>query len=511
MNTRPAISNTRTNMAPAYRGDTFDAMAVRRILVVVSGLAACVAATTARASPRSDPTIGRAVFTGATLPHPTSIGLDPAALGLGDVDEVYAAIAGTLDQLHIDLDKLDHGDLQAPAARVRDLELSPGAMLAIIYHFAGNLTLGLEARTNPAEAFPSNQQALRFHTLGGGERDWLASVGGSIKVTGDLFFGAGVSHQNTFVRLRYARDTALESGITGAAGRGIGGDCGAGGPCSLEDPRATEGYDVDVRSPLLSTSNLRVNVGGMYQLARDMWIGAAYHTPPGFAVQTELAGHVDVARAPRDVTGDGAATLRGQSVVEIQFPASVDVEFRARLPRQLDLHVAGRWEDLSRLSAYDVRTYGSTLPRNNIPEWTERPRGMHDAFAVWSGVEQVDSGPPHVLYGARLGFESSTVSAEQTSPITIAPASFTLDVGARRRFASGLSIELSYGLAYFPATQGAGSAFQPDDRVACIASGFDYATPACQAVRSGYAIPPATGTYERVEHALRLGLRYAIQ
>jgi hypothetical protein len=517
-------------MASAYRGDTFGAMAVRRILVLVSWLVSWLvsspaswdAVTTAHASPRSDPTTGRAVFTGATMPHPTSIGLDPAALGLGDTDEVYVAITSAIDQLHIDLDPVDTivptmaGDahLQSPAARVRDIELSPGAMLAVIYHLAGDRgTLGFEARTNPPESFPSGQAALRYHTGGGGERDWLASVGASIKVTNEFFFGASLSHQNTFLRLRYARDTALEAGTTGASGRGIGGDCGGGGPCTLEDPRATEGYDVDVRSPILSTSNLRVNVGAMYQLARDMWIGVAYHTPPGFSVQTELAGHVAVTRAPRDVdptAPDDPAILHGQSVVEIQFPASVDAEFRARLPLQLDLHLAGRWEDLSRLSAYDVRAYGSTLPRNNIPEWTERPRGMHDSFAVWGGVEQVDSGPAHLLYGARLGFETSSVSAGQTSPITIAPTSFTLDLGARRRF-GGLTLELSYGLQYFPTEQGVGSAFNPADRLTCLASGNDYATPACQTVRNGYAIPAAAGTYERFEHALRLGLRYAIQ
>lgn len=500
-------------------------MAVRRILVVVLrlasrlvvALASWCAITPAWASPRSDPTAGRAVFTGATLPHPTSIGLDPAALGLGDVDEVYVAITSAIDQLHVDLDPLDRDGLHSPAAHIRDVELSPGAMLAVIYHLAGDRgTLGFEAHTHPPESFASRggdplADPLRYHTLGGGERDWLASVAASIKITNELFFGASLSHQNTFLRLRYARDTALETGITDTTGRGIGGNCGDGGPCTLADPRATEGYDVNVRSPILSTSNLKVNVGAMYELARDMWLGVAYHTPPGFGVQTELAGHVDVTRATRDLAApDDPRVIRGQSVVELQLPASVDAEFRARLPLQLDLHLAGRWEDLSRLSAYDVRSYGTTLPRNNIPEWTERPRGLHDSFAVWGGVEQVDIGPPHLLLGARLGFETSSVTTSQTSPITIAPRSYTLDLGARRRFASGLTLELSYGLSYFPAERG-GGAFDPTARVDCVTSGFDYSTSACQTVRNGYAIAAGAGTYERFEHAFRLGLRYAIQ
>jgi len=488
-------------MAPAYRGDTFRAMAVRRILTL---LLLC-AVTSARASPRTDPTTGRAVFTGATMPHATSIGLDPAALGLGDFDEVYVALTSVIDQLHIDLDKIAPGTGALSAGpHVRDVELSPGAMLAFIYHLAGDrVTLGFEARTNPPESFPSDRDALRYHTLGDGERDWLASVGASFKATNELFFGASLSHQNTFLRLRYARDTALERGTDGLAS-----DCG-GAPCGLENPQATERYDVDVRSPALATSNLRFNVGAVVQLARDMWLGVAYHTPPGFAVQTELTGHVGVARAPRDVLPGDSAALRGQSVVEIQFPASVDAELRARLPLQLELHLAGRWEDLSRLSAYDVRTYGSTLPGNGIPEWTERPRGMHDSFALWGGVEQLDTGQDW-LGGARIGVETSSVSAARTSPLTIAPTSLTLDLGGQRRIGRNLVVQLSYGLQYFPTVNARHSAFDPRDRIDCIASGYDYTTRACEAVRDGYAIPTAAGDYERIEHALRIGLRYEL-
>ena len=487
--------------------------AVRPILTWLIAWVLGGAVASAHASPRTDPTVGRAVFTGATMPHATSIGLDPAALGLGEANEVYVAITSVIDQLHINLDRFQAQGLQAPGARVRDVELSPGAMLAVIYHLAGDRgTLGFEARTNPPETFPAAGDALRYHTLGGGERDWLASVAASIKVTGDLFFGASLSHQNTFLRLRYARDTAIENGDSAASG--VASPCGD-AACGLGNPLAAERYAVDVRSPWLSTANLRVNVGAVVQIVRDVWLGVAYHTPPGFAVQSELAGHVDVVRAPRDTppaTPDNPhpEQLRGQSVVEIQFPASVDAELRARLPHGLALHLAGRWEDLSRLSSYDVRTYGSTLPRNGIPEWTERPRGMHDSFAGWGGVEQVEGGPPHVLFGARLGIESSSISTERTSPITIAPASLSLDVGAHRRFLNGVTIEASYGLQYFPTVSVKDSAFRPDAWIACMRSGYDYTQPACETVREGYAIAPAAGTYERLEHALRIGLRYEL-
>src|SRR5215468_10312343 len=137
-------------------------MIVPRILT----LALSCAAASAGASPRSDPTAGRAVFTGATLPHATSIGLDPAALGLGSVDQLYVAFTSVVDQLHVALDR--GPDDLAPGGRARDVELGPGAVLAFNHHLAGgNPTLGFETHTTPPETFPV-KTALQYHVAGGG-------------------------------------------------------------------------------------------------------------------------------------------------------------------------------------------------------------------------------------------------------------------------------------------------------------------------------------------------------
>jgi hypothetical protein len=486
-------------MASAYRGDTFRAMAVGRLLT----LALWCATGAAWASPRTDPTVGRAVFTGATMPHATSIGLDPAAIGLGSTDQLYLSVTAVLDQLRISLDRLDSGAL-VPGDQVRDLEAGAGAMIAYLYHIGGDFTLGFEAHATPPESFPSGgQTALQYHVLRGSEHDYLATAGASYKVANELLVGASLSHQNTLFELAYARDSALESTV--------GPDkllCG-GTPCGFGNPGAMERWQVDVRSPWLSTSNLRVNIGALVQIMRDVWLGVAYHTPPESGVQTELTGHVTIDRAPRDINADPdhQPQIKAPSLVKVQLPASVDAELRVRLPRYLDLHVAGRWEDLSRLSAYDIRAYGSTLTRLGVPEWTERPRGMHDTFAGWAGVEQVDRGQTW-LFGGRAGFETESVTADRTSPLTISPASVTLDLGAQLRISHGLVAQLSYGLQFFPTVNVATSAFNPEDRVTCIASHFDYSTAACQAVRNGYAISTAAGSYDRIQHALRFGLRY---
>ena len=52
------------------------------------------------------------------------------------------------------------------------------------------------------------------------------------------------------------------------------------------------------------------------------------------------------------------------------------------------------------------------------------------------------------------------------------------------------------------------SSYDPRARISCIDSGYDYATAACASVRNGYGIPTADGTYQRFEHAIRIGVVY---
>ena len=146
--------------------------------------------------------------------------------------------------------------------------------------------------------------------------------------------------------------------------------------------------------------------------------------------------------------------------------------------------------------------------RAKIPDWQLRTRGMHDSFAFWGGVEQVDRGQPW-LFGGRIGFETSAVTPGRATPLTIAPPSATLDLGVQFRLGSWIA-QLSYGLQYFQPVSVSGSDFDPRYNSDCIASENDYSTPACAAVRNGYAIASADGDYSRMLHAIRLGFRYAL-
>jgi hypothetical protein len=405
-------------------------------------------------------------------------------------------VSSSIDRQRIDLDT---GAL-SPAGRVHDAVLGLGGEAAVVTHPSPRVALGVQFRTPPPQVFSQAHPELRYYTLGGYSRDLQATVASSARITGGLTFGFSITVDDTLLRLRFARDTALENGHGPG---GVTSDCG-GSRCGVENPAADETYDIKVHQSSPFSDGYIVNLGGMIQLARDTWLAVAYHTPPGGAtsIHNTLTGSADVERPARD----GGQVLHGGASVYVALPASVDAELRMRLPYRLDLHVGGRWQDLSRNTGYDVRMYGSTFPGANVPEWIERPRGFHDTFAMWAGVEQVDAGE-RWRFGARVGAESSALDDDRTSPITISPRSATLDLGAQLRVSSTLIVQLSYGLQYFPSVGVGSSAFDPRDRVACVDGGFDYDTPACAAVRQGFAITSAAGDYSRVQHALRLGIR----
>lgn len=479
-------------------------MAVRILTSIAVAAIGLAAPCETLASPRSDPSSGRAVFTGSTLAHPTSLTLNPAALSIDKTrNQFYLAFLSALHQTTVDPQQLDlDTGAYSPGERINQVQLAPGGHVSYVGRRGESLAIGGELRVLPSEMQLEDHEALRYSTLGGGQRSYIATVGVSVKLAGRVHLGASLSHEFTTLRLRYARDTALENGY---GPNGIQSDCG-GAPCGLGNPLASETYDVEVRSNPVSARNLRLNLGVAVRLANDVWLGIAYHTPPGLDVQTALDGTVAVTRAPRD----GGNLIEGNGTVYVSYPASIDGELRARILNNLDLHVGGRWEDLSRFATYDVRAVGSTFPSAGVPEWMPRTRGLHDAFALWAGVEQHDTGD-QLLVGGRIGFETSSVEARRTSPLTIAPAALTLDLGAQGRIVRGApwSLQLSYGVAVSPSvTVGSDAAFNPVHRLDCIDSNYDYTTAGCEATREGYAASLGAGDYKRISHSLRFGFLY---
>ena len=473
-----------------------------RPAAVAAALALAIAApATAAGSPLDDPTAGRAVFTGAATPHATSILLDPAALALGPTG-VYFYVGGTLvlDQVAIDRKQIDlgTGGLR-DGERIRAVGVGPGGTFGAWKLFPGRtLAVGVlvvsPAATPP---FPEGEPGLAYHSLGGVHRTTeLATLAAAYRVIRRFYVGGAVSLTRTRVRMSFLRDTALEAGRD--AMRGVASDCG-GAPCGVENPQAAERYDIDAfPTSLVAAENLTVRVSGVIEIYPQWWLGGTYRFA---STGMSLEGSATVTGAPRD----GSVVRRGDALVLFDLPATIDAELRGRISEGFDLHVGGRYEDLSVFRSYDVRLLGFPA---EIPSWIERPRGFQDTVRMWAGIEQVDVGVDKpFLWGARIGFASPEVRTGRLSPTTNQRWSLTGDLGAQLRI-GGVVAQLGYGIDFRPTVDVDDSEYNPIDRLDCIDSGFDYSTTACQRVRDGYAIPTAAGSYRRITHALRLGLRY---
>lgn len=490
----------------------------RSIAVSTARLAAAAAlslglsltAAPAAASPRSDPTSGRAVFTGAAVVHPTSLLVNPAILGVDATIGVYVVyLASTLvvDHQQVDRQLGDEAGEVSPDGSLTSLRGSPGGEVSISWHPTERISVGVGLRSAPAETFFDRRDA-GYHNAGE-QRDLMATFAGALRVSSIFYVGAALSLSRANLKLRFKRDTALEGGSAGLAS-----DCG-GAPCGIGNALATETYAVDVApSSPFTNQNLALTLGIALKLGSDTYLGVTYHTPPGFSVQTSLLGSVEVDLAPRDVPMDDPTDdvdpgkVKGQASVDVSYPASVEAGLRTPLFREYALVAGLRWEDTSRLSGYDVRPHGRQITAAGVPEWIRRARGLSDTVAGWVGVEQYDGGESWRV-GGRLGFELASLEDSRVSTSGNSTRSVTVDLGAQWRLRSApWSLQLSYGLAYFLPVSVDDSAFSAHHTVDCVDSGYDYASEACTAVRAGYGIQTGDGDYQRFQHALRLGARY---
>lgn len=458
---------------------------------------------TAAASPRTDPTSGRAVFTGAANVHPTSVLVNPATVGIDAAVNVYAAyLASTfvLDHERVDLDESSGEVDQLSDTSLSELRGTSGAELSVAWNPTQRISVGVGLRSAPAETFSRGAGTGHFHNRGGQQRDFSASIAGALRVSAIFYVGAALSLSRADLHLRFSRDTSLDSPTPL--------DCD-GAPCGIGNLTAAEQYDVDVSpSSLFSNQNLALTLGLALKLGTDTFVGVAYHTPPGFAVQTSLNGDATVILPSRLGGTVSERTVKGKAAVDVSYPASVEAGLRTPVARDLMMVAGLRWEDTSRLSGYDVRPHGGAFTQHGVPEWIRRARGLSDAFAGWAGVEQVDRGE-RWRFGARLGYELASIDDDRVSLSGNSTRSATLDLGAQWRLASApWSLQLSYGLAYFLPVSVGESAFSAQATVDCVASGYDYSSDACTAVRNGYGIESGAGDYQRYQHAFRLGARY---
>jgi long-subunit fatty acid transport protein len=452
----------------------------------------------AQSSPRSDPTNGAAVFTGASTRHPAGLLLNPATLGLGTTTTFYAATTISLDRLST----VSRVDAAMPSnSKATDISPSPGIDLSYSTHLNDKLAVGAHAFSPPAEIFFSTDKQTQLASTGGRQRDYGVAAGLSYRISRTFYIGVNFSLMRKSLTMGFARDTAAAGGRDPQ--QGIGSDC-AGTACGLNNPLAAQQLNIQASADIFSSTSIAV--GALFRITPTMWLGAAYHTPPGFNIFTKFTGSINVTDAPRD----GGSESSGGVQVSAQYPAYIETEFRAVVSPMWELHVGGRWYDLSRFAAFDVRPYGvadNTPETPDVPQWIRRGRGLHDEIGVWLGFEEVELGDAW-RFGGRLGFESGAVSNENTTVTAPYAPSGLVQIGAQVRLGPAWTLDLHAGANVFVSRTVNASNHRLSNQVECADQEFDYLTASCQATREGFGDFDGNGDYQRIQASGRLGLRY---
>jgi hypothetical protein len=450
----------------------------------------------AAASPLADPFLGGVVFTGPTHAHPTAFFHNPAALGLDPGTHLYMASTVRLDQFGVDRAPIDADG--APGGTIDPGEVNstlatPGGFTAIYSDFNGRrVTLGLAVYTPYAERFLPEEPELRYHTLGGFHYDVTATPAVSFRINQKFVIGMGVSLGFERLRLKFARDTALEAGTAG-----LDADCG-GERCGAENPEAAETYNVETQANF----SIGFHAGVVISLRNGWHLGAGYVSPTSSFGQlvVESTGTVRVGGAPRD----GGERYAGQSRVIYKLPQTLHIGARGPILEDYELVVAARLHHTGRHEQWDLRMFAGDLDRGDIPEQYPRYTGLKTVLGLEAGIEAPER--ERVRLGGRLRLETAGISENNVAPQQNYGANVSLAAGAELRVTQRLAMSLGYAIVLFPGQSPNPSAFDPEERVSCVDQ--NYPIDACAATREGRGIPTAAGDYSRLQHAFSLGVRF---
>ena len=298
---------------------------------------------------------------------------------------------------------------------------------------------------------------------------------------------------------------------------GVDSDCAGNAPCGVGTRSPPSATTSTCARSLLSTSTrlLVLNFGVLIGLAKNCPGSGPpiTHRPASRSSRVgSPARWTCCVRLPR-VWRQPAARRRDR--VHLAACASIDAELRARAAGTSSSSiVGGRWEDLSRFTNYDVRGYGSTLPDNAQIRRVaaERPRDMHDAFSLWAGVEQVETGDDQIVrLGARLGVETSSLDDERTSALhdraDVVHDRCRREPGHDSGRRSSCRARTASSTSRRRSTSPTARSIPRSHRVHRLGLRL---TRRWAATRYGRASPSrrADGTYGRLEQAVRFGIRY---
>ena len=471
-------------------------------MAVLAGLVGPLAAGTGRASaePGEDDLLDGVVFGGVTSPSPANITANPAALVRTPAGLHVFALGGLrLDRIAIDRVQLAPGGATSAGPHVADSTVGGAGVVGFTIN-PGNPVASFIVGWQPEER-SIDRDATAYQSRGDDGRIIEVAAALSFRVTTWLEVGGSVGYANHHQHVGFARDTALEAGDDPA--RGVGSDCG-GAACGFEHPLAREEWSLDVATTS-AFDDLLYSLGAIVRIADGVQLALATRRPWQLGL-IPMDGTATITEAPRD----GGVVRHGEATVAARLPEIWRVGLRGRARPGWDALLELRWRRLTRTGPYDVHTLGGDLAAADVPEWSTRPRGLTEAFAAWVGAEQVDDGR-RIRLGAWLGADSgATTNAKLSAAAPFGPV-VAGAVGLQLRLSPSWRLQVGGQVRYQPSTSTGTSAFDPQARRDCIASGYDRELPACTTVRDGYGLPTAAGDYQRWSGGATVGLRIKVR
>ncbi|MEK6608104.1 MAG: outer membrane protein transport protein [Myxococcota bacterium] len=449
----------------------------------------------AGAQPLATPRVGGGAFSGPAEPDVTAIYWNPAAIGGMRGLDLYIDGALRLDRGVLARDPIDT-TTGAPASAgtapddrrafptVRTSDATPDLFAGATWDFGTKkIVVGLASyapyveRLHAADDWPG-----RYYRQ---DLDWRhVYVTGAVayKATDNWYVGIAPSIAWSWLRLRFARDTALDRPSAATA--------------HYESDDQVEDLAIDV-----GTRDVAWSFGTLVRVTSRFDIGATWIHPP--------AGGL---RAEGDATAGGPAhdgrTLAGVATATWSLPDQVLVGVDVRPTPRWQFGAWGRWSNWSIHDRLEIDLSSAAFGDADVPSSVLFWRGFRDTFGVQT------TGAYRPLSRLRL-LASALVESPLTDESRVNPAQAggpRIDglVGAEVSLPRGVRMSLSYGLVAFADRDPSDSGFDPRWAVGCQDAALDIDDPNCRRLVEGRALPTPSGSYERTVHRIGVGLGWDI-
>jgi long-subunit fatty acid transport protein len=475
----------------------------------VAALGLYAGAAPARATPLGTSAPGGPLIGSPVEPHPASILRNPAVIGLLRGTHVY--VSGTA--------RLEHGRIQRSAIRsdtgnpgagadlqfepVSFLHVTPEGYLGLTTDLGSELVvIGIALATpfaemkryggRTAQPTPAEEGALRYHRI---RSDWFhlfVAPAVAVRLHPRFHVGLGFYYVRSMLRLDFARDRKLRTGLIGANAP------------LYEDPQATERLSVSG-----AEDSFCFDLGLLVRLPGAVDVGLSYRSKVAGVNLDHVQAEGDARVTRYEAASASWVTYQGRARIAYELPDSLQVGVRWT-HRRWALLTSFEWERWSVHRRLSYTLTGNELRAAGMTNWDlgfAEHRGWTDVFRVAASASYRVSDRLQVSFG--LDFESSAVPSRWVSAAQIDGHQLGLAASLTWRPHRSVGFTFGYGLGVSADVGADPSGYDPGYVVRCVEDHVDILwSESCRITREGRGLPTAAGRYLQVTHRLGLGVSY---